>query len=177
MMNEHTRSIEGDYFDWLVSQVGSTTNPNPARTYYQLLEQMHLKRFIWFIPNDDNRVEDGRELRYEFMNGPSEGDEYCTFLEMLIALSRRVAFEASYSAPIEWFWHLAENLGLRKYNDEFMMDGEPLEIRYILDKVVDREYEKNGHGGLFPLHRPEQDQRKVELWYQMSSYLLEGHGP
>lgn len=176
-MNEHTRSLEGEYFDWLVSHVASTSNPNPSRSYYQLLEQMHRKRFIWFIPNDDNRVEDGRELRYEFMNGPSEDDECCSFLEMLIALSRRVCFESSYGTSMDWFWHLAENLDLRKYNDEALMDLEPLEIRYILDKVVDREYEKSGLGGLFPLDRPERDQRKVELWYQMSSYLLEGHGP
>lgn len=176
-MNEHSRSVESAYFDWLCGLVSSTTNPNPERSYTLLLEQMHRKRFIWFVPNDDNRVEDGRELRYEFLNEAVEEDEVCSFLEMLIALSRRVCYEASWGSPLEWFWHLSDNLGLRQYNDETFMEIDPLEIHYILDRVVDRAYGRNGHGGLFPLDHPKFDQRKVELWYQMSSYLLEGHGP
>lgn len=168
---------ESVYFEWLSRQVASTSNPNPARTYSLLLEQMHLKRFEWFIPNDDNRVEDGKELRYEFMNGPAELHETCSFLEMLIALSRRCSFEASYGDPSEWFWHLANNLGLREYTDEVMMDDGPREVRYILDRVVNRGYDYDGFGGLFPLNNAEKDQRKVELWYQLSAYLLEGNGP
>lgn len=175
-MNEHRRYLEGDYFNWLYSLVASTSNPNPSRSYYQLLEQMHIKRFVWFIPNDDNRIADGLELRYEFHNGPLESDEYCSFLEMLIALSRRAAFETD-QEPAEWFWHLTNNLGLREYSDEIFMDIEPGEVRYILDRVVDREYDRSGQGGLFPLRDPEEDQTKVELWYQLSSYLLEGQGP
>lgn len=176
MMNERTQSLDESYFNWLVSQVASVSNPNPARTYYQLLEQMHLKRFDWFIPNDDNRLEDGRELRYEFMNGPSEDDAWCSFLEMLIALSRRAAFQ-SYSDPIEWFWHLVENLDLRQFSDENFMELESRQIRHTLDVVVSREYASDGQGGLFPLKNPPKDQRKVELWYQMAAYLLEGNGP
>lgn len=175
-MNERTQSLDELYFNWLVSQVGSVSNPNPARTYYQLLEQMHLKRFDWFIPNDDNRLEDGKELRYEFMNGPSEDETWCSFLEMLIALSRRAAFQ-SYSDPIEWFWHLVENLDLRHFSDENFMELESRQIRHTLDVVVSREYAADGQGGLFPLKNPPKDQREVELWYQMAGYLLEGNGP
>lgn len=176
-MNEHSRYLESDYFDWLSRQVSSTTNPNPARTYRLLLEEMHRKRFIWFVPNDDNRVEDGKELRYEFMNGPGEEHDYCSFLEMMIALSRRASFQAYSGDPMEWFWHILDNIGLREYSDERFMDLGGGEVRYILDRVVDREYDSNGHGGLFPLDKAREDQRKVELWYQMSLYLLEGHGP
>ena len=170
---------EQSYFEWLYSQVASRSNPNPQRTYWLLLEEMHNKRFSWFVPNDDNRVEDGLELRYEFLNGPGESEEYCSFLEMLIALSRRVAFESiTDDDPMEWFWHLVDNLGLRELNDEALMDRDlNRHIRATLDSVVDRRYDKDGHGGLFPLDEPEKDQRKVELWYQMSSYLLEGKGP
>lgn len=175
-MNEQSRSLEGDYFNWLYSLVASTSNPNPSRSYFQLLEMMHTKRFTWFIPNDDNRVEDGLELRYEYRNGPLETEDCCSFLEMLIALSRRAGFETDQD-PAEWFWHLTDNMGLRQYSDEVFMDSEPGEVRYILDRVVDREYDRNGHGGLFPLQNPSGDQTKVELWYQLSSYLLEGQGP
>ena len=177
-MNEFTRSIEGEYFGWLYGQVASLSNPNPQRTYWLLLEALHSKRFYWYIPNDDNRVQDGLELRYEFMNGPSESGDFCSFLEMLIALSRRAAFESTNDDTMEWFWHLMDNLGLREMNDEALMDGDLVRhIRQTLDNVVERRYDKDGRGGIFPLARPEHDQRKVELWYQMSSYLLEGQGP
>lgn len=175
-MNERNVSLEGEYFNWLVGLVSSSSNRNPSRTYFQLLEQMHRKQFTWFIPNDDNRVEDGKELRFEFRNGPIEEDD-CSFLEMLIAFSRRISFESYNGTPLEWFWHLTDNLGLRKYTDENYMDLEPLEIRHILDRVVSRGYDRKGHGGLFPLRDSKYDQREVELWYQMSAYLLEDQGP
>lgn len=169
---------EQSYFEWLYSRVASRSNPNPQRTFWLLLEEMHKKRFSWCVPNDDNRVEDGLELRCEYLNGPLESEHYCTFLEMLIALSRRVAFESMDDDPMEWFWHLVANLGLRELNDEALTDRDlTLHVRNTLDIVVDRRYDKDGHGGLFPLDKPEKDQRKVELWYQMSSYLLEGKGP
>lgn len=169
---------EQAYFEWLYSRVASRSNPNPQRTYWLLLEEMHNKKFSWFVSNDDNRVGDGLELRYEFLNGPLESGDHCSFLEMLIALSRRVAFESMNDDPMEWFWHLVNNLGLRELNDEALIDRDLTHyVRNTLDIVVERRYDKDGHGGLFPLDRPEKDQRKVELWYQMSSYLLEGKGP
>lgn len=164
------------YFDWLISQVSSRHNKNPSRTYTMLLEQLHRKPFEWSVPNDDNRVEDGLELRYEFLNGPVDDHDGCTFLEMLLALSRRVAFEED-GAVGDWFWHLMENLELRQYNDETYSEFDQIYIDHILNRVIDRTYDFDGLGGLFPLKEAHQDQRKIELWYQMSSYLLEGNGP
>jgi hypothetical protein len=46
-------------------------------------------------------------------------------------------------------------------------------ISDIVDRVTDRRYATNGAGGLFPLQNAEQDQRKIELWYQANAYLLE----
>ena len=39
--------------------------------------------------------------------------------------------------------------------------------------IIWRTYDSNGYGGLFPLRNPREDQRKVELWYQLNAYLLE----
>jgi hypothetical protein len=36
-----------------------------------------------------------------------------------------------------------------------------------------RLYTTSGYGGLFPLEEPKEDQRKVEIWYQMMAYLGE----
>lgn len=137
-----------------------------------------MKRFEWGIPNDDNRTEDGKDLRPEFIATHDAEcnnawlSQACSMLEMLIALSRRLEFESNHDT-YHWFWTLLENLNLRVYTDAVYDD----EVEMIVDKtliaVIDRRYRSNGDGGLFPLRRPKTDQRKVEIWYQMSLYLLE----
>src|SRR5689334_4311656 len=112
------------YFKWLYRQVGSVRLRNPARTYWSLLRLLFTKEFVWIIPNDDNRVEDGRCLRHEFVEELGiENVDYewmslgCSFLEMLIALSRWLAFEAEEGEPRDWFWHVMRVLGLDIYRD------------------------------------------------------------
>jgi len=91
-------------------------------------------------------------------------------LEMLIALSQRLSFEGEGKSR-RWFWHLIENLNLNIYNDKHGVPFE--EVNAILDRVIWRTYNRDGSGGLFPLRRAARDQRKIEIWYQMSAYLLE----
>jgi hypothetical protein len=165
------------YFRWLYSQVGNPKLKNPSRTYWALLRQLYTKEFIWLIPNDDNRLEDGLDLRYEFVEkeGLHDVDQHwmgmgCSMLEMLIALSRRLSFEDDGPAE-DWFWQLLENIGLRYCNDK--SDFLPQDVDDILDEVIWRTYNPDGSGGLFPLMNANEDQREVELWYQLSAYLLE----
>lgn len=167
------------YLTWLYRQIGNARLKNPARTYWGLSRHLYRKEFIWLIPNDDNRLEDGKELRYLFILDQeiSDVDEEwydlpCSCLEMLIALSRRLAFEAE-GEPSVWFWHFIALLDLYQYNDKEYDDLARDLIEEALDRVMWRQYEPDGHGGLFPLSRPQEDQREVELWYQMSAYLLE----
>jgi hypothetical protein len=91
-------------------------------------------------------------------------------LEMLVGLSRRLSFECEGESR-DWFWHLMENLGLRYYNDRSTYSKE--HIDGILDRVIWRTYNPDGEGGLFPLRNSEQDQRGIEIWYQLSAYILE----
>ena len=55
------------YLGWLYSQVASVHLKNPSRTYWSLFRCLYTTEFVWFVPNDDNRVEDGRALRYQFI--------------------------------------------------------------------------------------------------------------
>ena len=129
------------------------------------------------MPNDDNRATEGQDLREEFLetSGIDIVDENwmtlgCSFLEMLIALSRRLDFETSAGAR-EWFWCLLDNLELRHLTDA--VDIPPESIDEKINAVIWRTYSFNGRGGLFPLRHPAKDQRQVELWYQLNAYLLE----
>lgn len=169
--------LDEAYLLWLYSQVGNLKLKNPRRTHWNLLKQLYRKEFVWLIPNDDNRVEDGIELRYTFaqetgvVDPPEEWMTLaCSFLEMLVALSVRFAFFVE-GEPADWFWHMMDNLQLRPYTDAVEYD--PREVDAVLDRVIWRQYDENGHGGLFPLTDPRQNQRDVELWYQLSAYVLE----
>lgn len=168
-------TIDEQYLDWLYRQVLVRTRGGAS--YWKLLRQMHQTEFAWFVPNDGNRAEDGKDLRREWADqadldpDPHWMELGCSFLEMLIALARRMEFEAD-GTPHHWFWRLLENLGLESYHD-----GSGYSRNYVTKRmrvVMDRMYDHLGNGGLFPLPHTNKDQRRVELWEQMNEFLLEG---
>ncbi len=171
-----TKPLDELYLFWLYRQVGDPEVKTPTRTYWRLLKTLFKKEFVWLVANDDNRIEDGKDLRYQFID--EEGlvnvdvgwvQLGCSMLELLVGLSRRLAFEAD-GEPRDWFWHLIENLDLR-YTDAHQFNAR--EVDDILDRVIWRTYHQDGRGGLFPLQQAREDQRTVELWYQLSAYVLE----
>jgi hypothetical protein len=168
-------TLESDYLGYLSKLVGPQ-GFNPRTSHSRLLRQLHTTEFVFIIPNDDNRVLDGLELRAEFLHRgrmkhvDREWETLgCSCLEMMIGLSRRLSFEAE-GEPREWFWIMIDNLGLTRFDDD-LYDEEAVEE--ILTIFVYRQYLPDGQGGLFPLQVPHQDQREVDLWYQMNAYLLE----
>lgn len=174
------RPLDELYLQWIYGQVASPRLRDPKKTHWNLLKQLYRKEFVWLVPNDDNRVEDGRALRHRFLR-EVEVDQVdriwmemgCSVLEMLFALSDRLAFEMD-QRPRDWFWQLIHNLDLTQYNDAwYRASGDPKVIDEKLDLLIFRNYSRNGSGGLFPLRHPKRDQRGVEIWYQMAAYLLE----
>lgn len=180
-MTDASGTLDDVYLEWLYGKVGAVSNRNPGRSYWRLMSQLYSIPFNWFVHNDDNRVLDGLDLRIEFLaevdqtpDDPS-GDWLnleCSFLEMLIALARRVSFDTPDSL-YEWFWIFMKNLELDRYNDEIYEIAIQEEVAEVVKRVIDRRYSRNGDGGLFPLEKTPNDQRKVELWYQMQEYLME----
>ena len=170
--------LDEQYLKWLYSKVASVKLKNPARTYWSLFSLLYRKEFDWTVPNDDNRVEDGRDLRKEFSNEKRLHPDIewmtmdCSMLEMLIALSRRLEYDTEVETG-EWFFTLLSNIELNGYTDAYFKRCDEAIVNRTLDRVVQRTYNPDGHGGLFPLDYPQEDQREVELWYQLSAYLLE----
>jgi len=170
--------LDEAYFVWLYSQVGSVENKNRSRTYWELLRLLYKKEFTWSIEKDGNRAQDGKDLRLEFLrqtghkvDEPGWLEYGCSMLELMLALASKLTFQAEGEVH-EWFWTLVENIGLIECTDANPPDEAIVEL--ILDKIIDRDYAKNGAGGFFPLkHRNVPDQRRVELWYQAEAYLLE----
>lgn len=174
-----TAPLDDQYLIWLYGQVGSVKTKRKINAHWSLLQQLYKTIFVAIVPHDENRIADATDLRYEFLADTEEeqGDlewmrSPCSMLELLIILSRQLAFEMDDDEKV-WFWHLIEMLELEHFNDQEYNDGAQKEIAQALDRVIWRTYSPDGHGGLFPLRNPPRDQRKVELWYQLNAYLLE----
>jgi hypothetical protein len=171
--------LDDQYLAWLYSQIESPHFKITRKTYWKLLRHLYKTEFTWSVRNDENRAWDGLDLRYEFLvseniENPDRNwmELECSMLEMLIAISRRMSFESE-SPPWRWFWELIGNIRCIGFNDSFEYEDWVTHIDWIFRVVLQRQYWKDGRGGLFPLRHPTRDQRKVELWYQMNAYLDE----
>ena len=77
-----------------------------------------------------------------------------------------------------WFWVMMRNLGLDCMTDDCFDEDEAVDI---LRNFVNRNYEKNGQGGLFFLgkkwaksgQKSGLDMRNVEIWYQANYFFSE----
>lgn len=174
--------LDERYFVWLYSLVADPTIEDRDLTYWELFRQLYARPFVWFVPMDDNRVGDGKELRLEFLRQEglqrSEVDHGwveigCSFLELMIALSGRLQYQLDPDSTLAyWFWEvLMTNIGLRHCTDG--AEFESCDIDETLTRVMFRQYESDGKGGFFPLQHPKKDQREIELWAQLSAYVIE----
>lgn len=153
--------------------------------YSQLFDILHSTEFVWKLPMDSNRGSDGRHLRvlYEDISNTSmdvEELEYpCSFLEMLIALAETmnsVVYQPGTGKDAKyWLWLMLDNIGLGDCDDIWFDEtANPSSfVQNRIDDVMLRRYSPNGEGGIFPLYEPKQDQRDVELWYQLNNYVIE----
>ena len=172
-MNRPLEPLEEEYFKWLCSPLERRRD---VTLDWQMLKIMHDTPFEYFVPNDQNRALDGRQLREEFfvqypemsnLHGVEDwlGLE-CSVLEMLLALADRASYQSGVR-PTTWFQMFLNNMGL---------PGSPTKVRQALRRLNKRAYSWDGSGGgLFPLRFPLEDQTTVEIWYQMSAYIIENH--
>jgi hypothetical protein len=173
--------VEQIYFDWLYDQI----EERKSSRLKDFIFELQSFPFVCHIPNDDNRVEDGLTLRNQFidqqdfdlledaLSGP------CTVLEMLIALAGRmdfILFDYTKGSKFKlWFWLFIDNLKLQKYTSNENGEQKKKFNSIVIRKFVDRDYQVDGRGGLFPLESPSRDQRDVEIWYQMMDYISENY--
>ena len=176
--------IEQDYFHWLCEMVHIDQE---GTSYWLLAKELHRVKFYSMVPHDENRASDGIELREEYLkeiNYPRFVDicGECSVFEMLIGLARRMDFETGDPYDFEnsvdrtsyWFWEMIDNLDLIAFDDDSYVEYNGMdEVPKIIENFLERNYSRDGVGGLFPIYRSKEDQRKVEIWYQMNQYLNE----
>jgi hypothetical protein len=171
--------VDDRYLEWLYKHFAAVRNRNPARSYWKLAKQLYTTEFVWLIPNDDNRVEDGVLLREEFVSERgSDGvtQEWmalgCSVLEMMVALANRAA-DLTGEEAADWMQRFFTNLDIVEYRDNKYNKTAQDKTNDILEVFIYRAYREDGQGGLFPLQHSSHDQTKVELWYQLNEYILE----
>ena len=84
----------------------------------------------------------------------------CRVLEMLIGLAYRLEFEmlgGRFERPASaWFWVLIDNLGLKWCDNEaYLKDITVDQVDVIVLNMLERRYNEDGNGGLFPLIDPQ----------------------
>lgn len=173
--------INNEYFDWMYNLVHSKRY-SKRLSYRKLLIHLHSRQFTYTIGMDGNRAEDGVDLRYRFgyENGIESAiiaeyldDKPCSILEMLVALSMRCEEHIMDNPDIgnrtsKWFWDMIVNLGLDSMYDSKFDKGY---FDDTIDRFINREYGRNGEGGLFTIPNCKHDLRTTEIWYQMMWYL------
>lgn len=181
-------TLREEYFSWLCGLVSK----DKRWAYHTLCKELHKKEFRWFVPNDDNRCEDGLRLRDRFIEENNIDETHlevryflkdkCTVFEVLVALAYRMddqmhPLNDSKPRIARWFTEMIRNLRLDGFYDGCDGPVTEAEIDEILENFMDRTYDEYGNGGLFPLKtRPRNDQTKVEIWYQLMLYLDENYG-
>lgn len=184
-MSTASENLNKEYFGWLYRLVC----PNGyfhGHSYVNLLHNLHAVDFTYSIDMDENRMEDGLDLRYRFGYEKNYSKttikeyldlEPCSVLEMMIALAVRCE-EHIMDDPVvgnrtpDWFWAMIENLGLGGMDDtKVIKDYYNNHFNEVIDKFLNREYDSDGKGGLFTVKDCIYDLREEEIWYQMCWYL------
>lgn len=172
---------DNEYFSWLCSKI---TTRREMRNHGLLLYRLYSTEFIAKLGSDRNRISDVNDLREEYEEDIgycySDIPDYeCSILELIWVISDRIInIMGDYdSSPANWFWVLLGNLvGDIDYfsNRNLEKSGRKSEeLDEILSNFVNRRYNFDGSGGIFPLKYSEKDQKRVEIWYQMQAYLNE----
>lgn len=194
MIDNDSYIIEGDiikqlYFEWLVGIVGET----PTRqTFSKLCRELNAVIFFDKIDKDINRIKEALRLREDFIDNfyQRNQDIYniedilsgpTTVLEVIVALAVKIENDFMYD-PIygdqtsRWFQEMINNLGFGSFDDTVNFEPSIRNyIRTVLLIFVNREYKRDGNGGLFPLKMAKDDQRRIEIWKQLLAYLNENY--
>ncbi|GHV42415.1 hypothetical protein FACS189490_11330 [Clostridia bacterium] len=175
--------LNNKYFEWMYQLVSDRKHIGDL-SYRKLLSYLHGVDFTYSLRMDSNRESDGINLRYRFGHEHSYkepiiasylDDRPCSVLEMMVSLSIRCEEHIMDDPEIgnrtgEWFWGMIHNLGLYCLSDRNFEKGY---VDAVISKLLNRQYDEDGTGGLFTVQNCKYDLRTTDIWYQMCWYLNE----
>ena len=164
------------YFEWLMNEVKGTY-------YDELLLKLYSLPFD--VPEDDmdhSRMMDGLKLRDIFVretrNNYEVPSKTCSFLEMLIAMAKRLDDQVLYEVKfgdrsVDWFWMFIDNMDMSDATNEHWNLHWDKYVYNRYCKIMKRLYAPNGKGGIFIVLREGVDCREVDLWRQLMWWTSE----
>lgn len=172
-------NLSVEYYNWMCDIICEDSSQQAM--YDSLLTYLYQKRFVAVLPQDENRIDDGINLRYRFsyavgipqsIIASSLDKNDCSVLEMLVALALRweetiMRDSSQGDRTAIWFWTMIRNLEIDVTDEEFDIYN----VEEIVDKFIDREYDFDGRGGLFCIDNCVYDMRNVEIWCQLNRWL------
>lgn len=176
--------LKSTYFEWMTRLVFDDSHIN-GLNYSKLLSYLHSIEFTYVIERDENRAQDGIDLRYKFgyeheLDITTVEDyldnQPCSVLEMMVALANRCEETIMDNPKLgrrqgRWFIEMLRSLGLANMTN-YAWFGEEY-VDKVVDVFLNRRYKPNGEGGLFTISNCQTDLRNVEIWYQMCWYIDE----
>lgn len=178
------RTLKDEYFDMLCGLVDITDRDTNMSKCYRHIHMLRRLNMIPFkvsekAPMDENRWYNAIWNRYEITGDwlPNVQKEMLeelpadpSIFETIVRMAQEytaLAYEHDNAGPA--FWMIIENLGLDKTDDWE-------EIQEICRVLVERDYDRYGHGSMFPQgrwmdSRPELDMSTTEIWRQADYYV------
>ena len=173
--------IKKAYFDYMVEKV--CDRQHHRVDYIPLLDLLNSIPFTVVMEMDGNRAEDAAynrknwlqsedlyEYLYEF------DDEKVSVLEVLVSIAERLEFQVGNPMDnrriSDQFWEILRNLDIEKYTAD---NYKPLNIKEKVRNWMLRKYKKDGSGSIFPVKNCEKDMRSLQIWDQMSMYIMENY--
>lgn len=147
------------YYKFLLSLIGDCPD-------CELLRYLFEVNYIWTIPLDENRAQDGIDLRclYANLNNLTIDifqDKPCSMLEMLIAFANRIENDFMGSAESDntprWFYQMLVSLGI----SEDMKQFDKSRVDHALVMFFNHQI------ALFDIPGIE----KLQLWDQLNNWL------
>ena len=68
----------------------------------------------------------------------------------------------------QWFWDMIVSLGLGSMDDSKFDKAHAIDV---IRRFLNRDYGRDGKGGLFTIEHCRYDMRDIEIWYQANWYL------
>lgn len=170
--------INDEYFSWMCDKVCGERF-SESISYRKLLTFLHDVEFVWILPMDKNRSEDGLSLRRHFVLDVGYEDyvaEYisgpCSILEMMVSLAihtEDIMDDYRYGDRTgQWFWGMIRSLGL---NGMYDIAYDEDHVQEVILNFLNRDYEPDGRGGLFTIRGCRDDLRDIEISIQRNWYL------
>jgi len=178
MMDRQSNMIKTEYHHWITELAIDWCRTCSRKNYKKLIKYLDGVRFVALMQEDENRIEDAKELMLRFEDDQHPGmvcanTDEPSVLDVMVALACRCEDHIMNDPDLGdraclWFYAMIKSLGLEEDDD---INYDQYYVESVIDNFISRNYDADGHGGLFTVPLEGIDLRKMEIWNQMNWWV------